>query len=159
MLQAKLSKPIINVFRKKLDKVELWHKSLGHINEKGLTILAQKKQLLGMKNTHLEKCSHCLAGKRNRASFHSSPPTRKSSILDLVHLDLCGPMKTRSLGGTLYFMFFTDDHSRKICVYILKSKDQVLDVFKQFQELFERQTRKKLKCIKTDNRGRVHEFF
>ena len=44
-----------------------------------------------------------------------------------------------------------DDYSRKIWVYHLKSKDQVLDVFKQFQALSERQTGKKLKCIRTDN--------
>ena len=62
-------------------------------------------------------------------------------------------MKTRSLGGALYFVTFIDDHSRKIWVYTLKTKDQVLDVFKQFQALVQRQTGKKLKCIRTDNGG------
>ena len=38
-------------------------------------------------------------------------------------------------------------------VYPLKSKDQVLDVFKQFEALSERQTGKKLKYICTDNGG------
>ena len=38
-------------------------------------------------------------------------------------------------------------------VYPLKSKDQVLDVFKQFEALSERQTGKKLKGIHTDNGG------
>ncbi|KAD2804590.1 hypothetical protein E3N88_37967 [Mikania micrantha] len=37
--------------------------------------------------------------------------------------------------------------------YSLKSKDQVFDVFKQFHALVERQTGKKLKCIRTDNGG------
>ncbi|KAJ4718977.1 Retrovirus-related Pol polyprotein from transposon TNT 1-94 [Melia azedarach] len=46
-----------------------------------------------------------------------------------------------------------NDHSRKLWVYTLKTKDQVLDVFKQFQASVERQTGKKLKCIRTDNGG------
>lgn len=62
-------------------------------------------------------------------------------------------MKIRSLGGALYFVTFIDDHSRKTWIYTLKMKDQVFDVFKQFYALAERQTRKKLKCIRLDNGG------
>ncbi|GJW32374.1 retrovirus-related pol polyprotein from transposon TNT 1-94 [Tanacetum coccineum] len=40
-----------------------------------------------------------------------------------------------------------------VWVYTLKTKDQVLDVFKQFHVLVERQTGKKLKCIRSDNGG------
>ena len=38
-------------------------------------------------------------------------------------------------------------------MYILKTKDQVSDVFKQSHALVERETGKKLKCIWTDNGG------
>ena len=48
-------------------------------------------------------------------------------------------------------MTFIDDHSRKIWVYILKTKDQVLEVFKQFHGFVEKQFGEKLKCIRTDN--------
>ncbi|KAL6329151.1 hypothetical protein AAG906_011604 [Vitis piasezkii] len=65
-------------------------------------------------------------------------------------------MKTKTLGGSLYFVTFIDDHSRNISVYTLKTKDQVLDVFKQFHVLIERQSSEKLKCIRTDNGG---EYF
>ena len=74
-------------------------------------------------------------------------------MLDLVYSDVCGPMKTKTLGGSLYFVTFIDDHSRKIWVYTLKTKDQVLDVFKQFHALVERQSGEKLKCIRIDNGG------
>ncbi|GJX01730.1 retrovirus-related pol polyprotein from transposon TNT 1-94 [Tanacetum coccineum] len=60
---------------------------------------------------------------------------------------------TKTLGGCSYFVTFIDDHSRKVWVYTLKTKDQVLDVFKQFHALVERQTGKKLKCIRSDNGG------
>ena len=68
-----------------------------------------------------------------------------SELLELVHSDLCGPFKVKSKGGALYFSTFIDYRSRKIWVYPLKSKDQVLDVFKQYQALSERQTGQKFK--------------
>ena len=106
-----------------------------------------------MKNAKLEKCEHCLAGKLNRVSFKSYPTSIKTELLELVHSDLCGPMKTKTLGGAVDFVTFIDDCSRKLWVYVLKTKDQVLGVFKQFQASVERETGKKLKCICTDNGG------
>ncbi|WJX48823.1 hypothetical protein P8452_35337 [Trifolium repens] len=132
---------------------ELWHKRLGHMSEKSLSILAKKNVLNGVSDARLKKCSHCLAGKQRRVSFMSSEPKRKSEVLDLVHSDVCGPMKTRSLGGAYYFVTFIDDCSRKTWAYTLKTKDQVLDTFKSFQAMVERETGKKLKCIRTDNGG------
>ena len=123
------------------------------MSERGITCLAKKNLLAGMKQTKVKRCVHCLAGKHKRVSFHSHPPSRKSELLELVHSDLCGPFKVKSKGGALYFATFIDDHSRKIWVYPLKSKDQVFDVFKQFQALSERPTGKKLRCIRTDNGG------
>ena len=72
-------------------------------------------------------------------------------MLDLVYYDVCGPMKTKTLSGSLYFVTFIDDHSRKIWVYTLKTKDQVLEVFKQIHALVERQSGEKLKRIRTNN--------
>ncbi|RDY11436.1 hypothetical protein CR513_03880, partial [Mucuna pruriens] len=43
--------------------------------------------------------------------------------------------------------------SKKLWVYTLKIKDQMLEKFKQFQALVERQLGKKVKCIRFDNGG------
>ncbi|XP_059291841.1 F-box/LRR-repeat protein At5g63520-like [Lycium ferocissimum] len=97
-----------------------------------------------------EKCEHCLAGKQNRVSFKSHLPSRKTELLELVHSHLWSN-EDEDCGGALYFATFIDDCSRKLWVYVLKTKDQVLGVFKQFQASVERETGKKLKCIRTDN--------
>ncbi|XP_057972666.1 uncharacterized protein LOC131160801 [Malania oleifera] len=120
LISAKLSKDIINAMDDEV-LVELWHKRLFHMSEKILAILVKKNLLFGMKSATLKKCTHCLAVKQNRVSFKSSPSKRKPSI----HLDVYGPMKTRTLGGYLYFVTFINDHSRKLWVYTLKIKDQV----------------------------------
>ncbi|GKA87395.1 putative RNA-directed DNA polymerase [Tanacetum coccineum] len=152
MTHPKISKSIVNAIDND-DMTELWHKRLGHMSEKGMSILSKKNVLSGVHDINLKKCSHCLAGKQTRRAFKSRPSFRTENILDLVHSDVCGPMKTKTLGGCSYFVTFIDDHSRKVWVYTLKTKDQVLDVFKQFHALVERQTGKKLKCIRSDNGG------
>ncbi|RDX92474.1 hypothetical protein CR513_25376, partial [Mucuna pruriens] len=115
--------------------------------------------LLGLKNTKLEKCAHCMTGKQTRVSFKKHPPSRKSELLELVHSDICGPFKVKSFSGALYFVTFIDDCSRKLWVYVLKTKDQVLEKFKQFQALVERQSSKKVKCIRSNNGGEYCEPF
>ncbi|RDX97966.1 hypothetical protein CR513_19192, partial [Mucuna pruriens] len=134
-------------------EASLWHRRLSHISEKWLTCLAKKDMLPRLKNAELEKCSHCMAGKQTRVSFKKHPPSRKSELLELVHSDVCGPLKVKSFSGALYFVTFIDDCSRKLWVYVLKSKDQVLEKFKHFQALVERQSGKKVKCIRSDNGG------
>ncbi|CAN1245512.1 Retrovirus-related Pol polyprotein from transposon TNT 1-94 [Linum grandiflorum] len=135
-----------------VDTVALWHKRLGHMSEKSMVKLARKKAIPGLDQVHLERCVDCLAGKQNRVAFKSSPPSRAKNVLDLVHSDLC-EADSKSLGGARYFATFIDDHSRKTWVYVLKTKDQVLDVFKRFLALVERETGQKLKCLRTDNGG------
>ncbi|KAL6533177.1 hypothetical protein OROMI_027289 [Orobanche minor] len=114
------------------DATELWHKRLSHMSEKGVALLSKKEILPGVHDVHLKRCSHCLAGKQTRVTFKGHTPSRKENVLDLIHSDVCGPMKTRTIGGCRYFVTFIDDHSRKVWAYTLKSKDQVLDVFKEF---------------------------
>ena len=133
--------------------MEPWHKRLGHMSEKGLQILNKKGLISGLKGQALESCTHCLAGKQHRVSFvRPDQPRRRKSILDLVHTDVCS-MTERSLGGAQYFVTFIDDHSRKVWVYMLKTKDQVLQSFKEFHAMVERETGKKLKVVRSDNGG------
>ena len=149
--EAKISLEVANS-TEIVDDVALWHKRLGHMSEKSMVKLAKKKVIPGLDHVHLERCVDCLAGKQNRVAFRSSPPSRAKNVLDLVHSDLC-EADSKSLGGARYFATFIDDHSRKTWVYVLKTKDQVLNVFKRFVALVERETGQKLKCLRTDNGG------
>ncbi|TXG56949.1 hypothetical protein EZV62_018262 [Acer yangbiense] len=44
-----------------------------------------------------------------------------------------------------------NDYSRKVWMYLLKSKDQAFDSFKAWKKLVENQTSKKVKTLRTDN--------
>ena len=49
--------------------------------------------------------------------------------IEIVHSDICGPMKISSMGGCNYFVSFIDDFTRKTWVYYLKHK---YDAFRCF---------------------------
>jgi hypothetical protein len=72
-------------------------------------------------------------------------------ILELVHSVVCGPMPSTSLRGYVYYVSFIDDYSRKTWVYFLKSKDEVLEKFKELKALVENLSERKTKIPRSDN--------
>jgi hypothetical protein len=88
---------------------------------------------------HDSICRGCVLGKNVKGSFLSSD-SRSKGILDLIHLDVCGPMNVASLRKYLYYLLFIDDHSRKTWIYFLKTKDGVLARFQQFRAQVENPT-------------------
>ncbi len=48
---------------------------------------------------------------------------------DVMHLDVWGPIETTSMGGCRYYVLFIDDHTRKVCVYFMKEKNEVFTHF------------------------------
>lgn len=158
MTKTKLCKQDVNVAKKGSD-IDLWHKRLGHISEKGMHSLAHKDLLPEVKGMTLRPCVDCLDGKQHRVAFcTSTTPHRANDIFDLVHTDVCS-ITENSLRGAIYFVTITDDHSRKIFAYVLKNKFQVLDAFKEFHAMVERETGRKLKCIRSDNGGEYRGPF
>ena len=85
----------------------------------------------------LKTCDHCLVGKTHIVAFHTS--MRRPNVIDLIHTVVC-TMQTRTVGGALYFVTFIDDQSRKVWGFYLKTKDQVLDAFKELHARLERET-------------------
>ena len=87
----------------------------------------------------LQIYDHCLVEKTHRVAFHTYPPSRRPNFIDLIHTDICN-MKTRTVGGALYFVTFIDDNSRKFWGFAFKTKYQVLDAFKELHARLERET-------------------
>ena len=139
----------------KRNKEKLWHRRYGHLGEESLKRLARDK-LVEQFNYDIEKsigfCETCVEGKHHRSPFTAST-TKTANPLELVHLDVCGKMQQSSLGGAEYFLTFTDDHTRYSWVYMLKTKDQVFERFCEWKALVEKQTKHKLKTLRTDNGG------
>ena len=103
-------------------------------------------------NDHDGVCRGCVLGKNVKSSFPSSS-RRSKGILDLVHLDLRGPMLAQSLSGFLYYVLFIDDFSWKTWIFFLKAKNETLGKFREFKALVENQTSRKIRAMRSDNGG------
>eukprot|EP00253_Pinus_taeda_P015642 PITA_15642 len=132
--------------------IRLWHQRLGHMSERGLKILVDRKLLPNLKAGKLDFYKHCLFGKKSKQKFKTGKHTSKG-ILDYIHSDVWGPSPTTSYVGSSYFVSFIDDFSRKVWVYMLKRNYDVFTVFKQFRALVENITSRTIKCLRTDNGG------
>jgi transposase InsO family protein len=85
--------------------------------------------------------------------YFPSSDIRSKGILDLVHLDVCGPMTVASLSGFLYYVIFIDDLSRKTWIFFMKTKDEVFNIFYEFRAQVKNLTGKKIKVFRSNNGG------
>ncbi|GMP88730.1 hypothetical protein CsSME_00040608 [Camellia sinensis var. sinensis] len=117
------------------DKDWLWHLRFGHLNFGSLKLLSSKNIVKGLPHiAHTnEVCESCILGKHHRTSFAKEVKWRTTKPLELVHTDVCGPLKPMSNGQNRYFLTFIDDYSRKTWVYFLKRKSEVFSIFKEFK--------------------------
>lgn len=77
--------------------------------------------------------------------------TREKEKLALVHSDICGPIKTQSLGGAKYLVTFINDATRYTETVMLKNRSDVLQAFKDYKRRVENQTGQRIKKLRTDN--------
>lgn len=50
-------------------------------------------------------------------------------------------------------MTFIDDHSRKTSIYLLKSKDELFEKFKEFKAIVENLIERRIKTLRLENNG------
>jgi hypothetical protein len=106
----------------------------------GLKLLAQKKMVNGLPSINQpdQLCEGCLVSKQFRKSFSKEYTTRANEPLQLVHVDVCGPIKPFSFGKNRYFLLFIDDFSRKTWIYFLEEKSQPFEVYKKIKVFVEK---------------------
>lgn len=90
-------------------QAKVWHDRLAHLNMKDISRMHKAQAVNGLKLDAkvLPSCEVCAAGKLCSTPFPTG--SRKThEPLELIHTDVCGPMRTESLGGARYFVTFID---------------------------------------------------
>ena len=93
----------------------------------------------------LSFCKACVQEKCHQKPHYSLKSLKSKEKLQSVHAGICGLMPTQSLGGSRYFITFTDDYCR---TYFLKSKAEALEKFKEFKVSIETESGMKIKAMR-----------
>jgi hypothetical protein len=113
----------------------LWHRRLAHVGMKNLHKLLKGDHVIGLTNVVFEKdrpCGACQAGKQVGSSHHAKNIMTTSRPLELLHMDLFGPIAYISIGGNKYGLVIVDDYTLFTWVFFLHDKSETQGVLKKF---------------------------
>jgi len=138
------------------DKKWVWHRRLGHANWRLISKLSKLQLVKGLPNIyyHLDALyGACQKGKIVKSSFKSKDIFSTSRPLELLHIDLYGPVNTASLYGSKYRLVIVDDYNRWTCVKFLRSKVNAYDVLSNFCTQIQSEKEMKILKVRSDHGG------
>ncbi|GKB36922.1 retrovirus-related pol polyprotein from transposon TNT 1-94 [Tanacetum coccineum] len=145
----------------------LWHRRLSHLNFDYINLLLKKDFVIGLPKLKYVKdqlCSSYEVSKAKRSSFKSKTVPSTKGRLNLLHMDLCSPMRVASINGKKYILVIVDDYSRYTWTLFLRSKDETLEVLKDFLTMIQRNLQAPVISVRTDRGTKflnktLHAFF
>ncbi|GKA12495.1 retrovirus-related pol polyprotein from transposon TNT 1-94 [Tanacetum coccineum] len=129
------STPICLMAKASPTQAWLWHRRLSHLNFDYINLLSKKDVVIGLPKLKYVKdqlCSSCEVSKAKRSSFKSKTVPSSKGRLNLLHMDLCGPMRVASINGKRYIL------------------DETLEVLKDFLMMIKRNLQALVISIRTD---------
>nr|GEX25389.1 hypothetical protein [Tanacetum cinerariifolium] len=157
--ESKSSTPLYLMAKATPTQAWLWHRRLSHINFDYINLLSKKDIVIGLPKLKYVKdqlCSSCELSKANISSFKSKVVPSSKGRLNLLHMDLCGPMRVASINRKKYILVVVDDYSRYTWTLFLRSKDETPEVLKYFLTMIQRNLQALVITVRTD---RATEFL
>jgi hypothetical protein len=113
----------------------LWHRRLAHVGIKNVHKLIKGEHVLGLTDFCFEKdrpCAACQARKQVGTTHPGKIVMTTSRPLELLHMDLFGPIAYLSIGGSNYGLVIVDDFSRFTWAFFLQDKIETQGTLKRF---------------------------
>ncbi|GJX91124.1 retrovirus-related pol polyprotein from transposon TNT 1-94 [Tanacetum coccineum] len=108
----------------------LWNRRLSHLNFDTINLLSKNNIVTGLPKLKFIKdhlCSSCELGKAKRKSFHTKTTLTSKRRLQLLHMDLCGPMQLESINGKKYVLVIVDDYSRYTWTHFVRRNRTLIE--------------------------------
>ncbi|GJU94566.1 retrovirus-related pol polyprotein from transposon TNT 1-94 [Tanacetum coccineum] len=145
----------------------LWHRRLSHLNFETINLLSKYDIMTGLPKLKFIKdhlYSSCELGKAKRKSFKTKTTPSSKRRLQILHMDLCGPMRVESFNGKKYVLVIVDDYSRYTWTHFLRSKDETPEVLIDFLKLVQRGLHAQVRIVLTDKDTKflnktLHAYF
>nr|GEX77397.1 hypothetical protein [Tanacetum cinerariifolium] len=145
----------------------LWHRRLSHLNFDTINLLSNNDIVIGLPKLKFIKdhlCSSYELGKAKRKSFHTKTTPSSKRRLQLLRMDLCGPIRVESINGKKYVLVIVDDYSRYTWTHFLTFKDETPEVLIDFLRLVDKGLHAQVRTVRT-NKGTeflnktLHAYF
>nr|GEX97477.1 hypothetical protein [Tanacetum cinerariifolium] len=134
-LQETTSSTLICLMAKaSLTQAWLWHRRLSHFNFDYINLLSKKDVVIGLPKLKYVKdqlCFSCEVSKSKRNSFKTKTVPSSKGRLNLLYMDLCGPMRVASINGKKYIL------SKGYRVYSKRTRLIVESIHLKFNEIKE----------------------
>ncbi|KAL8119123.1 hypothetical protein AgCh_016579 [Apium graveolens] len=98
-----------------IEQSQLLHKKLSHLNYKAINTLVKKELVRDMPKlefAQIEVCEACQKGKIKRSSHKPKTVNSISAPLQLIHMDLFGPVNDLSISRNRFALVMVDDFLR-----------------------------------------------
>ncbi|GJU49258.1 retrovirus-related pol polyprotein from transposon TNT 1-94 [Tanacetum coccineum] len=121
--------PVCLLSKASKTKSWLWHRRLSHLNFDTLNKLAKDGLARGIPKLKFQR-DHliaCALGKSKKSSHQPKAEDINQEKLYLLHMDLYGPMRVKSINGKKYILVIVDEYSRFTWVKFPRSKDETPD--------------------------------
>jgi hypothetical protein len=123
---------------------KLWHCHLCHILRGRMERLIKDEILEPLDFSDLGHSIECIKEKYIK-HIKKTGATRSSGILEIIHIDICGPFNMKSVNGFNSFIAFTDDFSSYGYIYPIRERSAAFDKFKTFKAKVDNQHNVKIK--------------
>ena len=134
ILELEIEQPVsLSTRTKELDW--RWHARYGHLNFHALQKLHKGEMVHGLPTIEgvNRLCDGCLIGKQRHTPFPSQASYHTDEPLELVHSDICGPIKPVDPSSKTLFLLLVDDKSRFMWLILLQAKSEAIEVIKRIQ--------------------------
>ena len=136
--------------------MDLLHRRLGHSGEAALHRLLHDNMATGIGQVFgtVSPCDPCKLGKLTRPPHPAVAFNHNTTYaLELVVMDLAGPVKPSSLGGASYFLGILDVFTRHSWVFTIRKKYDAAAKIMEWKSIAEGQSKTKLLKLRSDNGG------
>ncbi|GJU76576.1 retrovirus-related pol polyprotein from transposon TNT 1-94 [Tanacetum coccineum] len=132
----------------------LWHRRLSYLKFGTINKLAKQgivKGLPKLKYTKDHLCSTCQMGKIKKESHPHKPETSTNEKLQMLHMDLCGPMLVEIINKKRYIIVIIDDYSHFTWVKFLRTKDEAPEIIIKILKQAQVSLNATVRYLRTDN--------
>ncbi|GAA0151607.1 hypothetical protein LIER_10294 [Lithospermum erythrorhizon] len=125
----------------------------GHTNYRNIQQLISKEVVKGLPKLEIKEkiCGECQVGKQTKVSHQLLQQVFTTRVLELLHMDLMGPMQVENIRGKKDIYVLVDDFSRYTWVKFIREKYDAFDAFQQLVAQIQREKGMAIIRIRSDH--------